>query len=659
MSESLKKLFPNKHIPMHMILSIVLVAIVTYYNWIVGLSMALIVIISFIAGLRRERLLQRELDLYISNLSHRVKKVGEEALLEMPIGIVLYNDSYEIQWANPYMHTFWDEEVLIGKSLDTLSNQFIPAVKDEREEIWFSLEGNQLQAKMKLDEHLIYVFDRTAEIEIQTMYENDQTIIAIIYLDNYEEITQNMEDTLKSQLNSRVTAALNTWALQYGLYLKRTSQDRFLAVGTQEVLAQLEKEKFNILDVVREMDAEEEQKNPVTLSIGIGVGKVPLPLLGELAQSSLDLALGRGGDQVAIKDDDGKARFYGGKTNPMEKRTRVRARVISHALRDLVRQSDKVMIMGHQSPDMDSVGAAIGILNIAQSNGVDGYIVFDPDDLNPGMNRIMAAIKQEDSLWRHFIHPEEAEGITTSRSLVVVVDTHKPSMVPNERLLHKTDYKVVIDHHRRAEEFIDNPTLVYMEPYASSTAELVTELLEYQPKTVKLKMIEATALLAGIIVDTKSFTLRTGSRTFDAASYLRSSGADTVLVQKFMKEDMDVYVRRSKLIERTEIFRDHIAISQGEDEETYDHVLIAQAADTLLTMSNVQASFVISKREDERIGISARSLGEVNVQVVMEKMGGGGHLTNAATQISDTTIEEAASLLKDILDEYIEGGEES
>src|SRR5699024_1063901 len=372
MSESLKKLFPNKHIPMHMVLSIVLVAIVTYYNWMVGLSMALIVIISFIAGLRKERLLQRELDIYISNLSHRVKKVGEEALLEMPIGIVLYNDSYDIQWANPYMHTFWDEEVLIGKSLDTLSNQFIPAVKDEREEVWFSLEGSQLQAKMKLDEHLIYVFDRTSEIEIQTMYENDQTIIAIIYLDNYDEITQNMEDTLKSQLNSRVTAALNKWALQYGLYLKRTSQDRFLAVGTQEVLAQLEKVKFNILDEVREMDAEEEQKNPVTLSIGVGVGKVPLPLLGELAQSSLDLALGRGGDQVAIKDDDGKARFYGGKTNPMEKRTRVRARVISHALRDLVRQSDKVMIMGHQSPDMDSIGAAIGILNIAQSNGVDG-----------------------------------------------------------------------------------------------------------------------------------------------------------------------------------------------------------------------------------------------------------------------------------------------
>lgn len=642
-----------------MIFSILLVMIIFYYNWLIGLSVALIAMIVFFVSFKRERALKRELDVYIANLSHRVKQVGEEALLEMPIGIVLYNKNHDIEWANPYMHTFWDAKVLVGKSLDTLSNQLIAAINDQREELWFSLEGNQFQAKINHTEQLIYVFDQTAEIELQTMYENDQTVIAMIYLDNYDEITQNMEDTLKSQLNSRVTAALNNWALQYGLYLKRTSQDRFLAVGTQEVLAHLEKVKFNILDVVRELDAEQEQKNPVTLSIGVGVGKVPLPLLGELAQSSLDLALGRGGDQVAIKDDLGKVRFYGGKTNPMEKRTRVRARVISHALRDLVKQSDKVMIMGHQSPDMDSIGAAIGILNIAQSNGIDGYIVFDPDDLNPGMNRIMQAIKDEESLWRHFVDPDEAEGITTNRSLVVVVDTHKPSMLPNERLLHKTDHKVVIDHHRRAEEFIDNPTLVYMEPYASSTAELVTELLEYQPKTVKLKMIEATALLAGIIVDTKSFTLRTGSRTFDAASYLRSNGADTVLVQRFMKEDMDVYVKRSKLIERTEITMDHIAISKAPEDITYDHVLIAQAADTLLTMSDVYGSFVISKREDGRIGISARSLGDVNVQVIMEKMGGGGHLTNAATQMSDTTIDEAASMLKEIIAQQIEGGDES
>src|SRR5690625_2691968 len=209
------------------------------------------------------------------------------------------------------------------------------------------------------------------------MYLNEQTVLAVIFLDNYEEITQTMDDTIKSRLNSNITTILNDWAQEYGLYLKRTSQDRFLAIGTQEILEVLEEKRFNILDVIREMNMEEQQKNPVTLSVGIGFGSVSLPALGEIAQSSLDLALGRGGDQVAIKDDTGKVRFYGGKTNPMEKRTRVRARVISHALRQLVKESDKVIIMGHKSPDMDSLGAAIGILKIAKSNGVEGYVVFD------------------------------------------------------------------------------------------------------------------------------------------------------------------------------------------------------------------------------------------------------------------------------------------
>src|SRR5699024_9068194 len=234
----------------------------------------------------------------------------------------------------------------------------------------------------------------------------------------------------------------------------------------------------------------------------------------------------------------------------------------------------------------------------------------------------------------------------------VVVDTHKPMLVANERLLSKTDYKVVIDHHRRGEDFIEHPTLVYMEPYASSTSELVTELLEYQPKKVKLKMIEATALLAGIIVDTKSFTLRTGSRTFDAASYLRSKGADTVLVQQLMKEDIDVYVKRSQLIEKATINFGSVAIAQATEENEYDQVLIAQAADTLLTLSDIEASFVIAKISADRIGVSARSLGEINVQVIMEKLGGGGHLTNAATQLEDSSIEETSEQLKAILDEY-------
>ncbi len=636
--------------------TIILLVAAWYFQWMFGIVMTIVLVASFYYSLRTERMLLKEAEVYISTLSHRVKKVGEEALLEMPFGIVLYNDNYNVEWTNAYMNQFGDDtNTNIGSSLNFFSEKLIPLIKENKKEIWFDFEEKRFQTIVKKEERLLYIFNRTEQVELETLYYNEQTVLAIIFLDNYEEITQTMDDANKSRLNSQVTSTLNDWASNHGLYLKRTSQERFLAVGTKEILQVLEEAKFNILDEVRGLEGE--HKTPVTLSIGVGLGDVALPALGELAQSSLDLALGRGGDQVAIKEEDGKVRFYGGKTNPMEKRTRVRARVISHALRDLVKASDNVIIMGHKSPDMDAIGSAIGILNMVRSIGVEGHIVFDPDDVDSGVDRLMEAIKEEDSIWQHFTVPEEAEEGITDRSLVVVVDTHKPSMVASASILNKAEYKVVIDHHRRGEEFVENPTLVYMEPYASSTAELVTELLEYQPGGLKLKMLEATALLSGIFVDTKSFTLRTGSRTFDAASYLRAKGADTVLVQQFMKEDINLYVKRNKLIERAEVYRDSIAISAAESGITYGPVLIAQAADTLLSMNGINASFVISEREDGRIGISARSLGDVNVQVIMEKMNGGGHLTNAATQIEDTTIKDAQSLLKDIIDEFYEGSE--
>lgn len=655
MSDSREKRIFRSHFLAIYLLAIILVVAVSYFQWILGLVMAVLTVGSFWYSLRAERLRFKQTEQYISTLSHRIKKVGEEALLEMPIGIILYDEDYKIEWSNAYMNQFSDDTTIIGEPLHVLSDELIPKIKENKQEFWLKLDMYEFQITINKADRLLYLFDRTTQINIERLYNNEQTVVAIIFLDNYEEITQNMDDTLKSQLNSKVTSILNNWSHEYGLYLKRTSQYRFLAIGTKEILEKIEETSFDILEVIRALDVEQAQKYPVTLSVGVGLGSAELPVLGELAQSSLDLALGRGGDQVAIKNASGKVHFYGGETNPMEKRTRVRARVISHALKELVKESDNVIIMGHKTPDMDSLGAAIGVLNIARSNGIDGYIVYDSDDINTGIDRIIKAIKQDEDIWQYLISPEESEEIVTTRSLIVVVDTHMPSMVSNERLLSKSDYKVVIDHHRRSEDFIKNPTLVYMEPYASSTAELVTELLEYQPNNLKLKPLEATALLAGIIVDTKSFTLRTGSRTFDAASYLRSKGADTVLVQRFMKEDLDVYVRRSKLVERAEAYNNTIAIATAFDDEIFEQLLIAQAADTLLTMSGVNASFVISKRLDGKVGISARSLGDINVQVIMEKMAGGGHLTNAATQIEDTTTSDAEDLLKDILDEYFEG----
>ncbi|MCM3185247.1 DHH family phosphoesterase [Priestia megaterium] len=638
-------------------IALILVGIVTYHNWIIGMIGFILLLACLFLYMRVERMLSDEFETYISMLSHRLKKVGEEALMEMPIGIMLFNDEYQIEWTNPFLASCLGEDTLVGRSLYDVAESIIPLIKQEVETEVVTLHDRKFKVVIKRDERLLYFFDITEQIEIEKLYEEERTSLGIIFLDNYDELTQGMDDQVKSNLNSQVTSMLNSWAQEYGIFIKRTSSEKFIAIMNEQILIHLERSKFSILDQVREETSK--QNIPLTLSIGIGAGAADLPELGALAQSSLDLALGRGGDQVAIKQPNGKVKFFGGKTNPMEKRTRVRARVISHALKELITESGKVIIMGHKYPDMDAVGAAIGILKVAQVNQKDGFIVLDPDHIDTGVQRMLEEIKKKEGLWERFITPEEALNLVSDDTLLVVVDTHKPSLVIEERLLNRIENVVVIDHHRRGEDFIEDPLLVYMEPYASSTAELVTELLEYQPKRFKIDMLEATALLAGIIVDTKSFTLRTGSRTFDAASFLRSQGADTVLVQKFLKEDITQYVQRARFIEHAEIYTAGIAISRAEPNKMYDQVLIAQAADTLLSISGVVASFVISKRRDNLIGISARSLGDINVQVIMESLQGGGHLTNAATQLQDISLDEAEERLKQAIDEYLDGGKKS
>jgi cyclic-di-AMP phosphodiesterase len=635
-------------------ITVVLLIVLAYYNWILSLVGLFLIIPPLYYMLVIDSSQRKEMEDYISTLSYRVKRVGEEALMEMPIGIMLINDDYFIEWTNPFLSSYFDEDTLIGKSLYEIADTLIPLIKQEVGTEIITLHGRKFRVILKSEEKLLYFFDVTEQKEIEKLYHDERTVIAVIFLDNYDELTQGMDDQMRGSINNMVTSTLNKWAQDNGIFLKRISSERFIAVFNEAILQLLEKGKFTVLDEVREMTSK--QNISFTLSIGVGAGTPSLPELGVLAQSSLDLALGRGGDQVAIKHPNGKVKFFGGKTNPVEKRTRVRARVISHALKDLITASDKVIIMGHKNPDMDSIGSSIGIYKVAQMNQKDAYIVLNFQEMDGAVHRLMEEIRHQEQLFSRFIGPEEALEISTEKTLLVIVDTHKPALVIEERLLNKIDNVVVIDHHRRGEEFIENPVLVYMEPYASSTAELVTEFLEYQPKRGKIEMIEATALLAGIVVDTKSFTLRTGARTFDAASYLRGQGADTILVQKFLKESVDTYIKRAKLIESVLFYRDGIAIAKGDEGDLHDQVLLAQAADTLLTMDGVAASFVIARRSEGLIGISARSLGSVNVQVIMEKLQGGGHLTNAATQLTGISITEAERQLKFAIEDYFEGG---
>lgn len=627
--------------------------LMSFYNKWLGMTGVLIEVLFLVLFIAGERKFTEKLKEDISTLSYRVKSTGEKIVMNLPFGVMFIDEDLFIQWANPYLERLFQEEDLSGKSLYDLVDELIPIIKQEKQSGTIALFDKQFRIYYQKEDQLVFFFDITDFARLKEKYQAEKPVLAIIYLDNYDEVTQGMDDEARGSLNSQVTSILNDWAKQFGVFIKRINSERFIAFLNEKILHELEDDKFSILDTVREAMAE--QDIPLTLSIGVGIAAETLPELGDLAQSSLDLALGRGGDQVAIKLPEGKVRFYGGKTNPVEKRTRVRARVISHALGELMEESRLVLIMGHRYPDMDAVGSSIGLLKIAKIHQPNAFVVLNEDELDRSVERLLEYVKQKPEIYRHFISAEQALDLDLRNALLVIVDTHKPSFCIEERLVEKIDRIVVIDHHRRSEEFVQNPLLVYMEPYASSTSELVTELLEYQP-IEKIDMIEATALLAGIIVDTKSFTLRTGSRTFDAASFLRSRGADTILVQNLLKGDLKTFIQKSKIIENVDFYRDGIAIAKANEDEMTSQILLAQTADTLLTMENVLASFVIGRKSDGTVGISARSLGHVNVQLIMELLHGGGHLTNAATELEDVTIDEAERMLKQAIDEYFEGG---
>ncbi|MDF2723874.1 MAG: putative YybT-type signal transduction phosphoesterase [Paenibacillus sp.] len=624
-------------------IAILLLSIVLFfYEWLLGAAGLVVGGALAYYTLAAERAFRKELNQYVATLSFRIKKAGNEVLSGMPIGIVLYSDDRYIEWHNEFVGGMLGRKTLIGEPL----HEVFPGLKgkdDKDGKLDITIGKSIFQAQVKSGLHLVFFQDVTTFATLSKKYEEEKIAIGIVMLDNLDEATQGMDDQSRSMMLAKVTSEITGWAQKNEVYLRRTASDRFIIFLTNKSLKQLEQTRFEILDDVRDLTIE--FKVPLTLSIGVGAGANSLIEIGQFAQTSLDMALGRGGDQAAVKVGQ-RLSFYGGRSNAVEKRTRVRARVISHALRDLIRDSDKVVIMGHRLPDMDAIGAAVGVLKAVQVSQKEGYIVLE--GMNPSILKLMDVIKEDEKLYKWFITPEQAMQITTPRSLAVVVDTHKASMVAEPKLLQQTHRIMVIDHHRRSEEFLNEATLVYMEPYASSTCELVTELLQYFHDRLTMSVLEATALLSGIVVDTKSFALRTGARTFEAASFLRRNGADSGLIQRMLKEDLEQYTRKAEVIKHAEIIFEHIAIAAAPPGKKVPQLLIAQVADTLMNMTDIMASFVIGERPDGLIGISARSLGQINVQVVMERLGGGGHLTNAATQM-EGTVAEAVVKLKQVL----------
>ncbi|PNZ08579.1 hypothetical protein CD144_04100 [Staphylococcus equorum subsp. linens] len=635
--------------------AIALVVIWFVFNQIMAGMAAIVLVVIIIGTVFLVRQALQKLDSYVDGLSGHISEGSNIAIKNLPIGMIILDENENIEWMNHFMSERLDRNVISDPVNEVYPN--ILKQLEKTQEIEIKENEYHYRVRYSEKEHVLYFFDITEEIQTEALYEESKPIIMTLFLDNYDEITQNMNDTQRSEINSMVTRVISRWATEYNIYFKRYSSDQFVAYLNQRILKDIEESNFSILSQLREKSVG--YRAQLTLSVGVGEGSENLIDLGELSQSGLDLALGRGGDQVAIKSMNGNVRFYGGKTDPMEKRTRVRARVISHALKDILMEGDKVIIMGHTRPDLDAIGAAIGVSRFAMMNNLDAYIVLNESDIDPTLRRVMDAVNEKPELKDRFITSDEAWDIMTSKTTLVIVDTHKPEMVIDENILNKANRKVVIDHQRRGESFISSPLLIYMEPYASSTAELVTELLEYQPTEQRLTRLESTVMFAGIIVDTRNFTLRTGSRTFDAASYLRAHGADTILTQHFLKDDLDTYINRTELIQTVKLQENGVAIAHGSNDKIYHPVTVAQAADELLSLDGVEASYVIARREDNLIGMSARSLGTVNVQLTMEALGGGGHLTNAATQMKDVTVDEAIEKLQQAITEQMSRSENS
>lgn len=621
-----------------------------------GVFLLALIIIMVMITYRFTNTYMNRLNDYILDLSYRIKRGEQEAIIQMPIGILMYNNYDEIQWINPYLQSKLSDSVL-GKPMAAahpLIGEKLKAQHEKEDEKPFIIEwnGKKYDVSIHHDVQTVYLMDVSKYLKIEEDYQTTRPVFGWINLDNYDEIIKGLDDRTVSEFDSMLTTYLSNWARQHNVYYKRMADDRYLLLLQYKELKRLKEEKFNIVENIRQHSTK--RNMPLTISIGMAYGDTTFNELDEIAQRNVDLALSRGGDQAVIRELNGKPNFYGGRTNPMEKRTRVRARMISESLQQEMKQSQTTYVMGHVFPDMDAIGAALGIARIAQMLGKTCKVVIDFDKIGHDIKKLIEEIKKYPETYEHLISAKEAEKAITPDDLIVLVDHHKSSMSIAPKLFAKNNRFVVIDHHRLGQEFEVEPLFAYIEPYASSASELVSEFFEHVPvlDVSGLNRIEATAMLGGIIVDTNSFSLRTGSRTFDAASYLQSMGANPALIQRLLKESPENFFKRNEIIARMEKVTPQIVIATGNPDQLYSQVMAAQTADTILTMEDIEAAFVIVPlNEKGELGISARSLGSVNVQRVMEKMGGGGHLTNAGTQIKDMTLDETKAKLIECIQE--------
>ena len=672
-----KKLSVFFKIPLLLGLFLAAITVLVYFiDWPVGVILTVFLVIYFIFTLymylNNSEILRREM----LNFATSYAQMQGELLKSFDVPYALLDDTGKIEWINDAfaaaVHKDTDYRRSITTIFPTVRRESFPADgKDIRIQVEF--EGSSYMAQIKkldmadllpsntmLDEkarkgelYSLFLIDNTAaRLAIQEV-DDQSMVVGFVYIDNYEEAVDTLEDVRKSLLVALIDRKVTKYFASIDGICSKMEKDKYLIVMRKKALRQLEEDHFDLLEDAKTVKIGNEMA--ITLSIGIGLDGLSYAQNYEFARNAIDLALGRGGDQAVVKNSE-NVTYYGGKSRQVEKSTRVKARVKAQALKEIINSRDTVFIMGHRLGDPDSFGAALGIYRIARTLNRKAYIVINERTIS--LRQVLSLFEKNENYDKDMIIDSiHAMEYVTDNSALVVVDVNKPSITECPELLKKCKSIVVLDHHRQGKEVIENATLSYVEPYASSACEMVSEILQYTGENIKVRPEEADAIYGGIVVDTNNFTNRTGVRTFEAAAFLRRCGADVTRVRKLLRDDVVSYRAKADAVSHAQIYLDAYAISVcSADDAQSPTVVGAQAANDLLNIKGVKASFVLTRYQNE-IFISARSIDEVNVQLIMEKMGGGGHLNVAGCQLENTSIEEAIETLKTTISKMTEAGD--
>ena len=624
---------------------------------------ALIMAYTYFANNKRKS----EISQHLQDLTLNVNAAAKNSLIHSPFPLIILETDGNIIWRSTrYVSEFANEDmsVYIGNLLDSI-NKKIEIQKDDKDKniienikignndykvLGEFIKSGTISKKNQSDKYMmiLYFIDETEENKLRREYENSKNCIGIIMIDNYEETMLQLDAEERPQIIAEIEKSIYEWANRIDGILIKADRDRFVYIFDYKYLEKIKEDKFSILDTIKDITIN--NKVQVTLSIAISNDGETNKEKYKTAGAAMDVILGRGGDQATIRENE-KYQFFGGRTTEFEKRTKVKARIVAHALEELIKESEQIMIMGHKNPDIDAIGSALGICRLAKSLDKKANIVASTEGL--ALKELVQSLSEDEEYKDVIINKEVAENQITPDTLLVVVDTNKTDYVEMPELLDKTGKIAIIDHHRRSTDFIKESILTFHEVYASSAAELVTEVLQYTEVQPKLTTLEAEALYAGIMMDTKNFTFKTGVRTFEAAAYLRRYGIDIIKVKKWFQTDLETYKKIMNIIDRTEVVKDIIGISTYVSEDKDAGIVCAKAADELLTIGNITTSFVLGTTETG-ISISGRSVGEINVQLILEKMGGGGHSTVAGAQVTGKSIDEVKQELIQRIDEYFE-----